>query len=205
MAPPCSSPAPGPARTRSRVNPSYFSPATFAALGDASGDGRVGQPLGQLTLGHRPPDADPDAAAAGLGAGSRAASRCRSARPASPTRPRSSASTPRARSCGWPRIRTRPAGEIAAKAWPVFEGRDAGRHPGGARPLRQAGRRHAPSRRARRGGRGGRRRRRRRARAELLDAAEALDQRHAHLLRRRLGGARPRSCSTRTRWTARSA
>ena len=51
------------------LNPSYFSPATFAALGDATKDGRLGQPVGELALGHRPPDAELRQPAAGLGAG----------------------------------------------------------------------------------------------------------------------------------------
>ena len=112
------------ARSPITINPSYFSPATFAALGKASGDGR----WGSLSASSRTITdllmTDSDAAAARLGAArGRQAGADRPARP-SPT------ATPQ---FGFDAARTlvrlaedptRPGREIAARAWPVFEGRE---------------------------------------------------------------------------------
>ena len=103
------------------VNPSYFSPATFAALGD-DGRRKLGQPVGQLTLSLTGSDARRGQPAAGLGEdpGRQAGAE----RP--PAQPNA---TPQ---YGFDAVRTLvrmaedpdPAGrEIAAKAWPAFEGR----------------------------------------------------------------------------------
>ena len=100
----------GRASRRSRSNPSYFSPATFAALRAASGDGRWGSlaASSRAITGKLMPSAAP--AAAGLGAARGRQRPCRSARPGNRERAaRVRLRCRRARSCGWPRIRTRPA------------------------------------------------------------------------------------------------
>ena len=91
------------------VNPSYFSPATFAALGTASGDGRWGsmsatsRTVTDLLMQPSTPLPPDWARVEGDNV-------VPTGHPASPTRPRCSDSTPHARSCGWPRTPIRPAG-----------------------------------------------------------------------------------------------
>ena len=118
------------------VNPSYFSPATSAALRAASGDPRWDGLAASSRAITSKLMSGPGAAAARLGAGSRVTRRCRSATRATPRRRRSSASMPFARWSGWPRIRTRPGGGSPPGHGRCSQNQDPTKLPVRARPLR---------------------------------------------------------------------
>ena len=157
------------------VNPSYFSPATFAALGDVTGDGSWGSLSASSRSVSQALDARRGQPAAGLGEdpGRQAGAE----RPARPAERNPAVRFRRRADAGAARRGSDPAGrEIAAKAWPAFEGRAPAdipvEHDLSGEPV--GGEQHpvalvAAAAAADAAGDAG-------AKAELLDAAEALDR-----------------------------
>ena len=171
------------------LNPSYFSPATFAALGTASKDGR----WGSLSATSRTVTDSLLQGSSRLPPDWAQVEGDRVVPIGSPGQPKSKPLF------GFDAVRTLvrlaedpdPAGRrIAARSWPVFEGPQPGGHPGRARPHRQAGRQLDESGGARGGRRRGRCRRRHEVTGPPAGRGTGTRQALADLLRRGVGGAR---------------